>query len=150
VFKVKEWFAAIGLLIGIALCPDSIASPLAKNTTIYPLETVQLETVHCPLLKNNNKNPDQQAAGNLLPHIPEPMVFDLIRPLGARKGELEMNALFLNPTRRRTSLEWALEIEYAFLNNHAIELELPFENMRLEELKLSYQATFGDKMEHRF
>ena len=27
------------------------------------------------------------------PHIPEPMVFDLVRPLGVRQGDLEVNAL---------------------------------------------------------
>jgi len=75
------------------------------------------------------------------PDIPEPMVFDLVRPLGARKGELEMNALAL--WSRRGGFAWAPEIEYAFLDNHAIELELPMHHGRLEALKVAYQPTFG-------
>jgi hypothetical protein len=75
------------------------------------------------------------------PDIPEPMVFDLVRPLGARKGELEMNALAL--WSRRGGFAWAPEIEYAFLDNHAIELELPMHASRLEALKVAYQPTFG-------
>jgi hypothetical protein len=76
-----------------------------------------------------------------LPHIPEPMVFDLVRPLGARRVEFEFNTLLLAPLNRRVGLaneipdsigltqergerhraEWAPEFEYAIRDGLAIE-----------------------------
>ncbi|TVQ94833.1 MAG: hypothetical protein EA397_00685 [Deltaproteobacteria bacterium] len=43
------------------------------------------------------------------PHIPEPLFFDLVRGLGASKGELEVNVLMglSRPREGRTMLEWA-------------------------------------------
>ena len=38
------------------------------------------------------------AAESRYPVIPEPMVFDMMRPLGAARGELEVNALALTPS----------------------------------------------------
>lgn len=78
------------------------------------------------------------------PDIPEPMVFDMIRPLGAKRGELEVNALATTPlSGQRRAVEWAPEIEYAVADGFALEFELPFENARLTELKLGVQKTFG-------
>ena len=65
--------------------------------------------------------------------VPEPLMFDLVRGLGAKKGELEINALAdfpLNNTSSR-NVEWAPEVEYAVFDNLAVELELPFENFEL-------------------
>jgi hypothetical protein len=77
-----------------------------------------------------------------MPHIPEPLLFDLVRPLGARKGELEINALAQHDTAGGHR-EWAPEIEYAFADGLAIEAELPFENGRLEQYKIAVQGTLG-------
>ena len=78
------------------------------------------------------------------PHIPEPMVFDMVRPMGARKGELETNILAVSPlSGQERALEWAPEVEYAVANGFALELELPFEGTRLAELKMGAQATIG-------
>ena len=76
------------------------------------------------------------------PHIPEPMLFDLVRPLGAARGELEVNSLFEQPLNGG-HMEWAPEIEYAFADGYAIEFELPFEGSELKEYKLALQGTFG-------
>jgi hypothetical protein len=108
------------------------------------------------------------------PHVPEPLVFDLVRPLGARKGELEVNVLAIQPlTRRRTGspragdelgqtplsedrglIEWAPEIEFALWDGFALEFELPFEGTKLEELKFGAQWTmdspFADRYLHGF
>jgi hypothetical protein len=73
---------------------------------------------------------------------PEPMVFDLVDPLGAPKGELEVNAL-LDYSPRTGQFQWSPEIEYSFADGYAIELELPFEGSSLDEYKLSLQGTFG-------
>lgn len=74
------------------------------------------------------------------PSIAEPMVFDLVRPLGAERGELEVNNL-----TRRIGQEWfwAPEIEYAFADGYSIEFELPFEGDRLAEYKAAVQGTIG-------
>jgi hypothetical protein len=167
---MKKWLAIMALLGSVTLCPGAMGRPLVGDIATYPdwepeledaLETVELELAE----SHAQAGPSEEAnlelyldeidentgtSGSVHSQIPEPMVFDLVRPLGARKGELETNTLFLKPLRRRTSLEWAPEIEYAFLDNHAIEFELPFDNWQPEDLKLAYQATLGTKLDHRY
>jgi hypothetical protein len=78
------------------------------------------------------------------PDVPEPMVFDMVRPLGARKGELEVNALAqrnASAPNRRT--EWAPEIEYAVVDGFAAELELPLEGFDVAAYKMGLQGTLG-------
>lgn len=78
------------------------------------------------------------------PHIPEPMVFDMIRPLGAHQGEFETNALATSPLSGPDRVtDWAPEAELAFADGMAIEFEFPFQDNRLTEYKLGLQATFG-------
>jgi hypothetical protein len=103
------------------------------------------------------------------PRIPEPMVFDLVRPLGARPGEIEVNVLVLAPLdRKRTSagdqdplgmvtrsedsqgIEWAPEIEAALFDDFAVEFELPFEDSRLEAYKFASQWTIGTAFDDRY
>ena len=78
------------------------------------------------------------------PQIAEPMVFDLVRPLGAKRGELEVNTLaqydLSGPDR---VVEWAPEIEYAVADGFAVELELPLEGRKVTDYKLGVQGTFG-------
>lgn len=97
--------------------------------------------------------PERPSSRSRGPIIPEPMVFDLIRPLGARKGELEVNTLGLIPLQRdrgSPGIEWAPEIEYAVIDNFAVEFELPFGDGRLEAYKAAAQYTFGHAFEERF
>jgi len=100
--------------------------------------------------------------------IPEPMLFDLVRPLGARRGELEINTLAVFPWRAinrdpdrdpfgsgqttpdRGEIEWAPEIEYAFADGWAIEFELPYEGSKLEAYKVALQGTFGTALDGRY
>ena len=83
------------------------------------------------------------------PHIPEPMTFDLVRGLGARKGEVEVNSLAVfNLARGHRDLAWAPEVEWAFAHGLAVELELPVHNRELDALKGAFQATFPDNREH--
>lgn len=78
------------------------------------------------------------------PLIPEPMAFDMVRPLAAPRGELEVNTLALFPIRAEgEKVDWAPEIEYAFANGFAIEFELPFQDSVLEGYKVGFQGTFG-------
>ena len=84
--------------------------------------------------------------------IPEPLNFDLVRGLGAKKGELEVNVLAdfpLNDASNR-GIEWAPEIEYALFNNFAIELEFPFNDSDLEAYKMAIQWTIGTSKNNKF
>lgn len=84
------------------------------------------------------------ASAREYPDVPEPMIFDMVRPLGARAGELEINALaqsrLSGPDKH---VEWAPEIELAVADSFAVELELPFEDTRVTDYKLGLQYTFG-------
>lgn len=76
------------------------------------------------------------------PRIPEPMVFDLIRPLGSQRGELEVNSLFrFSPADTPRRLLWAPEVEYEFLDGYGVEFELPSENARVDSFKGAIQGT---------
>ncbi len=84
------------------------------------------------------------AAAQEAPDIAEPMVFDLVRPLGAKRGELEVNTLAQRDLSGPSPVvEWAPEVELAVADGFAVELELPFENRRLTDLKLGLQGTLG-------
>ncbi len=84
--------------------------------------------------------------------IPEPLVFDLVRPLGALQGELEVNTLVLLPMNDWSDrdVEWAPEIELAIFDGVALEFELPFRDDRLDAFKLAGQLTFGTGFDERF
>ncbi|WCL49991.1 hypothetical protein [Leptospira sp. GIMC2001] len=73
--------------------------------------------------------------------VPEPLNFDLIRNLGAKKGEIEGN--ILTTTSKGNATIYSPEIEYAFLDNHAVELEIAMEESFLKEGKFAYQWTMG-------
>ncbi len=105
-----------------------------------------------------------------IPSIPEPMVFDLVRGLGADRGEFEVNVLSLFPVNRsratsatsfdpfgpaagsldRGGIEWAPEVEYALCDGFAVEFELPFEGSELEAYKFAAQLTFGTAFNDKF
>lgn len=74
------------------------------------------------------------------PHIPEPLVFDLVRGLGAKRGELEANTLAL-VNLRDGRVHWAPEIEWAFADGYAIEVEVPMVDRHVEAFKLALQGT---------
>lgn len=104
------------------------------------------------------------------PRIPDPMVFDLVRPLGAKRGEAEFNTLGRIPLARkarqvddasdplglvrrsqdRRGVEWAPEIEYVVADGLAVEFELPMESVSVEAYKVAGQATFGTLWHHHF
>lgn len=78
------------------------------------------------------------------PDIPEPMVFDMIRPLTAKAGEIEVNALAQRDlTGPRGELEWAPEVELAVADGLAVELELPLINNRIVQYKMGLQKRLG-------
>ncbi len=79
--------------------------------------------------------------------FPNPLVFDLVRGLGARKGELEANNLAV-VNLKNGRVDWAPEIEWAFADNYAFELELPFVDRELEAFKFALQGTLPSPSEH--
>lgn len=108
---------------------------------------------------------EDKSAEDDRPRIPEPMVFDLIRPLGARRGELEVNTLAIFPLSRAEEdhdaipdalglddqhIEWAPEVEYAPWDDFALELELPFQQATLGAYKGAAQWTFGTDAKRQF
>ena len=84
--------------------------------------------------------------------IPEPMVFDLVRGLGAKQGEVEVNVLGIFPTKNSDlrGIQWAPEIEAAIFDGIALEFELPFERSHLEAYKFAGQVTFGTAFQNHF
>jgi hypothetical protein len=96
-------------------------------------------------------DPDEGTLSSIRPRIPEPMVFDLIRPLGAQRGEFEINSLFrFSPTNTPRQLLWAPEIEYAFLEGYGVEFELPMENAHIDSWKGAIQGTLPGPWKKKF
>ena len=117
--------------------------------SIYYLKSLKILVV---LLLSCNSVLSQDKVIQETVSIPEPLMFDLVRGLGAKQGELEVNSLAdlpLNDSSNR-SVEWAPEIEYALFNNFAIELEFPFENFELEAYKMAIQWTIGSSKNNKF
>jgi len=95
-------------------------------------------------------DPDEGTLSSVRPRIPEPMVFDLVRPLGAKRGEFEINSLFRVPFDRSRALYWAPEVEYTFADGCGIEFELPLRNRGVESYKAAIQATLPGTWKGRF
>ena len=83
------------------------------------------------------------------PHIPEPMVFDLVRPLGVKQGDAEVNVL-TEHSLRTGNTEWAPEFEFGLFDDFAVEFELPFDNLSLSQYKLALQGTIGTAFDNHF
>jgi len=91
---------------------------------------------------NHGVDPDEGTLSSSKPRIPEPMVFDLVRPLGAPRNEVEVNSLFRVPIERgSTMLLWAPEIEVTLADGIGIEFEAPLHNQTLEGYKGAFQVT---------
>jgi hypothetical protein len=57
--------------------------------------------------------------------------------------------MFLDYSNSADQLKWSPEIEYSFMDGHAIELELPVENTTLSQYKVSLQGTWGELFQGR-
>lgn len=82
------------------------------------------------------------AHSDRLLRVPEPMVYDLVRPLGVRKGDMEINAL-ADVNTDSGDVGWAPELEYGLADGLAMEIELPFEDASHERYKVAIQKTLG-------
>lgn len=73
--------------------------------------------------------------------IPEPLFIDLVRGLGSKRGEWEVNSLMYHGEGGFSEINWAPEIEWAFRDGTAVELELPMHGHSLHSYKLAFQKT---------
>jgi hypothetical protein len=123
-------------------CPQMALSAIAKSFG-QVASTVARATKSSALLAAALMLP-APALANEAPDIPEPLVFDMIRPLGAKRGELEANTLVQrNLSGPERAVEWAPEIEYAIFDGFAVEAELPIEGTTITDYKMGLQGTFG-------
>jgi len=94
---------------------------------------------------------EAQRASHRNPDVPEPLMFDLVRGLGARKGELEVNTLIVHDFRAgEDKFYWNPEIEWVLADGLAIEVELAMDRGNLESTKLMSQLTFGTPLPNRY
>lgn len=85
------------------------------------------------------------------PDVPEPLLFDLVRGLGASRGELEVNALIRHDFRQgRDKFYWNPEVEWVARDGVAFELELAMDRGNVEAAKLMTQLTFGAPLPGRY
>ena len=99
------------------------------------------ETSHWPIVMADAAYSERRL------RVPEPMVYDLVRPLGVRRGEMEVNALFdINP--QTGQIGWAPELELGVADGLAMELELPFDNLQQTRHKVALQKTLEIRPEH--
>jgi hypothetical protein len=94
---------------------------------------------------------DEEGALGLDPdvvNIPEPLLFDMIRGLDARRGELELNALVQTSPRRSPAFSGGPEVEYVFAKGHGLEVELPVSTSGVDAWKGSLQGTLPHPTGH--
>lgn len=95
-------------------------------------------------------------------HLPEPMMFDLVGPLGAEQGALEANVLLQLPVGEDRDFSWAPEIEYTFQDGYAVELELDIGPLdisgagatdigatEIQGYKIAFQRTLGTALDQQ-
>ena len=81
--------------------------------------------------------------------IPEPLLFDMVLPLGAEQGEVEVNSIFRLPVDGET-LIWIPEIEGAVLSGFTFELEIEMLGNRQKGWNVASQATLGRGFDNHF
>jgi hypothetical protein len=91
-----------------------------------------------PFLALASNPSDDATEGTIRLSIPEPLIFDLVRPLGARTGEIEVNTLAT--WRKDGRIQWAPEVEMVVGRGIALEFELPGEGRQLTHYKLAAQG----------
>jgi len=122
-------------ILAILICLHLSIEPISAINS-FDSEDIQEELNEATELYQEEINPD----------IPEPMVYDLVRPLGAAKGELEINSLI----RLDENFEYSPELEYMIGDGLGLEIELPIKNNELESFKIAAQKTFGTNFDNHY
>lgn len=94
------------------------------------------------------QDPNEGTLSSVKPRIPEPLVFDLIRPLGAERGELEVNTLVRY--KANSAIQWVPEVGYAFAKGYGLEFELPLEDTSIDTHKAALQSTLPGPWKKKF
>ncbi|MBP6367679.1 MAG: hypothetical protein KBA82_08910 [Nitrosomonas sp.] len=95
------------------------------------------------LTLSNLSHADNSGSSRQDSRLPEPMVFDLVCPLGATRNEHELNTLFQYDQKHQSlSFDANSEFEYAYRDGYGIEFELPTHRTIVEAYKVSLQDTF--------
>jgi len=160
-------------LVGLTAQAIDWADPSFENASLFDFDH---DEVYSPLqLVGSTKNRTKRPAGNDQGHgpgpiIPEPMVFDLVRPLNARAGQIEANVLAIFPLAKgpggvaglpdpigtvplpgkSQGVEWAPEVEWCPRDGVTWEVEFPFIDDRLEAVKVAHQRMLGTGFDDRF
>jgi len=145
----NKFFVCLLMIFAVFSAPSFAQSPTPQTgsrPTPTPIPVLEQQSAPADDLEASTSSTHTTAHIQPPLRLPEPMVYDLVRPLNAQKGELEINSLFLSPlSRSGQTTEWAPEIEYAFLDRYAVELEFPFEGQHLGAYKLALQGTFKNE-----
>lgn len=135
------------------------------DEVIAPLRLVDLTKQ-----RKRSGKPDDGRGHGPGPLIPEPMVFDLVRPLNALAGEFEANVLAIFPMKRGSAgaaglpdpigavplsgksdgIEWAPEFEWCPRDGVTWEAEFPFIDDRFEAAKVAHQRMLGTGFDDHF
>lgn len=117
-----------------------------SSLELKPLMVLTALLLLCQSILGQNSNSNENIV------IPEPLMFDLVRGLGAQQGELEINTLVDIPMNlvSERGVEWAPEIEYAVFDHFAVELEFPMKDFELEAFKMAIQWTMGKSKKNKF
>lgn len=136
---------------------------IMKNEAIAFLSTLLLSVHAAYPQEADNSTPGEESRDSSLPvkvsHA-EPLYIDLIRDLGARKGEKEWNVgMGMTDNLHFDSYEYLVEYEWAPIDRLGLEVEIPVTiysknsqttdqkessrpSNRIESLKAAYQYTF--------
>ncbi|HMP29059.1 MAG TPA: HAEPLYID family protein [Saprospiraceae bacterium] len=136
-------------ILPILFIVGSIVSAYAQIIPVYD-EKIQDEVLDSIYIAEIENKPGKSKVLHA-----EPLYIDLIRDLGARKGEKEWNVAFgLNDNARYDKYEALVEYEWAPLDRLGLEIELPFSfyyptsenttvpSSKLNSLKLAAQYSF--------
>ncbi len=171
--------AGILLVLGLFLATPVLGSDSDREACFEPMEFEDRGLLFdifpfigrdtTPLTDIEPRGAEDLRSHKITPLIPEPMVFDLVRPLGEHRGAAEINILSLFPIGNhgrvlqyvdplgivhnsydKSRVEWAPEYEVAIRDGLAIEFELPFEAGTLEALKTAAQWTIGTAFDDHY
>jgi hypothetical protein len=166
-------FALPMVLVAITAQAIDWADPLLENASLLDFDHDEvyspLQLVGAKRTRAKKTARDDHGYGRG-PIIPEPMVFDLVRPLNARAGQIEANVLAIFPMKRgpgnaaglpdaigalplpgqEQGIEWAPEVEWCPRDGVTWEVEFPFIEDRLEAAKIAHQRMLGTGFDGRF
>lgn len=172
----RSWMILVGLpMVLVAITTQAVdwADPLFENASLLDIDHDEvyspLQLVGAKKTRTKKGLNDDRGAG-FGPIIPEPMVFDLVRPLNARAGQIEGNVLAIFPMKRgpgnaaglpdvigavplpgrAQGIEWAPEVEWCPRDGVTWEVEFPFIDDRLEAVKIAHQRMLGTGFDDRF